>query len=332
MPEIQPPLRETYKGLFVHYFNGHKDKPSVVVARDIWIPGKELGWMLLLNRLGLSVSLGYYRGTWWSPGEFLSNGEGNLSVTEDISDLIRFSIEKFGSTQVYILAYSFGCIPGLMACTRFEEVSKIFTFGAPIRTNDPELNRKYEAGGDSAARVGENLNKISTKGGYFFDGYTGFSLEAWNKLTSGRTRFNPYKFLDELANKQIFAMHATNDKVVHFERTTDFVRALKRHCQENGIEPKIELGLIVDGRGHRTGFGLEEQLQAARFLAGALDSNLVEDIRNCVDRHRRRFQRPNGEWFDVPFYDLVVHQIREFQEAGLLHKGPRLEEIMNEIF
>jgi len=176
MSEIQSPLRGNYKGLSVHYLNGRKDKASVVIARDIWIPGKEFGWMFLLNRLGFNVSFGYYRGTWLSPGEFLSHGEGALSVTEDISDLIQFSLEKFGSTRVYILAYSFGCLPSLVACTQFEEVSKIFMFGAPIRTDDPELNRKYEVGGDSAARVGFNLNKISTEGGYFFDGYTDLIL------------------------------------------------------------------------------------------------------------------------------------------------------------
>jgi len=332
MSAIEPPHRENYKGLSVHYLNGGKNKASVVIAKDIWFPGKEFGWMFLLNRLGFNVAYAPYRGTWLSQGEFISHADSAMSLTEDISDLIRSSLEKFGSSEVFILSYSLGGPPSLMASTRCKEVSKIFMYGAPIYTDDSKLNRKYETEGDSVAKVGANLSKLNANGGYFFGGYTGFSLEAYNKMILGGTQLNPYKSLRELSQKQIFAMHSVTDKLVHCDRTVDFVNALKQFCKENGIEPKIELELIDDGRGHRNGFGLEELFKAGTFFSGTLAPGVIERLKNFIKQNQRKIQKSDGEWLSVPFYDCVVRHVRELQKENTLHQEPSLEEILAEIF
>lgn len=332
MSELNPPLRENYKGLSVHFLNGKKGKASVVISKDIWIPGKEFGWMYFLNGLGFNVAYAPYRGTWMSEGKFISHAEGALSITEDVSDLIQFSLERFGSSQVYILSYSLGGPPSLVAGTRFKEVTKIFMYGAPVFTDDPELNRKYEAGGDNVAKVGANLAQICTQGGYFFDGYPAFNLEAWNRLIRGTTKLNPYKYLEKISEMEIFAIHSTQDKLVHCGRTTDFAKALKKFCADNGVPAKIAVELIDDGRGHKSGFGFEELVKAGNFFSDAVEPSVWERIKTYVGNHRRRVQKPDGGWMEIPFHDLVVGQVDEFQKGGILHREPALEEILGEIF
>lgn len=332
MSDLNPPLRENYKGLSVHYLNGKKGRPSVVISKDIWIPGKEFGWMYSLNGLGFNVAYAPYRGSWLSEGEFISHAEEALSITEDVSDLIQFSLEKFGSTQVYILSYSLGGPPSLVAGTRFKEVSKIFMYGAPIFTDDPQLNQKYEAGGDNVAKVGANLAQLRSEGGYFFDGYPAFNVEAWNRLIRGTTKLNPYKYLGQISEMEIFAMHSTQDKLVHCHRTTDFANALKNFCQESGVPAKITVELIDDGRGHKNGFGFEELVKAGNFFSDDAEISVRGKIKNHLRRHRRRMKKPDGGLLEIPFHELVVRQVAEFQNEGVLHREPTLDEILIEIF
>ena len=331
MPCIEPPSREYYKGLLVSYLTASKDKPSIVMAKDIGIPGKEFRWMFLLNRLGFNIAYAPYRGTWLSEGRFMPNSEGALSITEDISDLIRFSLEKFGSENVYIMAYSFGGSPSLVASTKFDEVSKIVIYAVPIYTQNAKLNGKYKEKGDFMHQLGIAHSKMTEEG--IFNAYNGFNLQTWNAMIRGRTKLNPYRYSPQLSRIEILAIHGTQDKGVNYKRTADFIKALNYYCRLNNITPKTQI--ILPEKGHRNGLGPEEELKIMEFFAGKLDLKSVEEIRKFMDAHKKSFQRPEGkskgEIVEVPFYDLVVKQIIEFQKAGLIKSRP-LEEILSSIF
>lgn len=340
MTKVEPPQRERYDGLLVHYLRGDRGKPIVFIAKGLGIPGKELGWMYTLNGFGLNVAHAPYRGTWGSEGEFLSEVDGELSVTKDISDAVDSALRifsssnpKFGPNKVYIVADCFGCSPSLVASTRFDEVSKIFIYGGMIYTDNPELNDKYKRNNDKSDKLGEELAKSQKEGGRLFDGYKGFDLNVWNRMINGKTGLNPYLYFPELTKKQIFAVHAEGDNLIHYERTTDFIKALNEYSSTNGLK-HAKLSIVPGKKGHRSGFGTWEEVMVMQFLTDKKLITLLPDlikIQKLVKEHKRGVQRPDGTWFGVPFYDIVVNQVREFQQEGLLKDKP-LEEILCAIF
>ena len=90
--------------------------------------------------------------------------------------------------------------------------------------------------------------------------------------------------------------------------------------------------LIDDGRGHKNGFGFEELVKAGIFFSDTVKPSVWEKIKVYVGKHQRRVKKPDGGWMEIPFHDLVVRQVGEVQDGGVLHKEPALEEILSEIF
>lgn len=337
MQIVEAPRKERYNGLLVQYLEGQKDMPAVVIAKGLGIPGKEIGWMFLLNKLGFNVVYAPYRGTWLSEGKFLPSAKGELSVTQDVSDLVKHSQEIFGTREVYIIGDCFGASPALVTAAKHDEVSKVVTYGGMIYTPNTELNRKYQINGDKAMKLGQHLARAMKEGGEFFDGYSGFNIATGREMINGRTSLNPYNFLEQLARKKILAMHPKYDRMINYERTLDFVSALDSYCKEHGIDAAATLRIIEsvghDRKGHRTGFGPEEEATTIGFLAGEELSQLKPKLREIAafkDDHKKTMLRPDGTQFTVPFYELVASQLEEFKSAGLLKDKP-LEEILNEI-
>lgn len=334
MRTLEAPRRQLYqKELLVQYLEGQSNMPIVVIAKGLGIPGKEIGWMFLLNHLGFNVAYAPYRGTWLSEGQFLPNSEGELSVTKDITDLVDSATEIFGRREVYVIADCFGASPALVAAAKREEVSKVATYGAMIYNSDPELNRKYWMTGDKSIKLGENLDRAMKDGGEFFDGYNGFNISVWRQMIDGRTGLNPYNFLQKLASKRILALHPRNDSLIDYERSADFVNALKRYCSDNGLAAFVSLSTIEEG-GHGAGFGPKQKEEVIMFLAGDRAAEIaprMDEAAALEEAHKGKAVRQDGKEFSVPFHELVARQIDDFRKAGLLKDNP-LEVILNEIF
>lgn len=337
MQVIEPPRRVNYKGLAVQYLEGQHSMPAVVIAKGLGIPSKETGWMFLMNKLGFNVIYAPYRGTWLSEGKFLPNSNGELSVTKDISDLVDFSFELFGPREVYIVGDCFGASPALVSAAKHDEVSKVFTYGGMIYIADADLNRKYKKNGDKSLKLGLELDKSMREGGELFDGYQGFNLAVWRKMINGRTSLNPYNFLEHLARKRIMAMHPREDRMIHYERSIDFVKALDAYCDEKGLDRVSALRIVEsvghDRKGHKTGFGPEQKIEVIELFTGEKSDTLMPKLMEAAafeETYEGRIKKEDGSVLRIPFYELVVHQIEEFKRAKLLKNKP-LDMILREI-
>jgi pimeloyl-ACP methyl ester carboxylesterase len=338
--QIERPKRQEYKGLAVQYLVNNGSRKTAIMVPGVGIPGKEFGWMYSLRSLGFNAVYAPYRGTWFSKGEFLPSNTGKLSVTDDVTDLIEFSLEKLDSTEVIVVGDCFGSSPALVASARYKEVSKVFLYGGMIFSDDPSLNKKYanavNGNGvkrDKVAALGQTLANAATDGGEYFNGYAGFDINVWQQMILGQTELVPHKVIPELAKKRIMIMHSANDSLVDYERSVDFFGALRSYCKRNKLRTKAKLKIINGGKGHRSGFGTRQELQAMWFLKkGCLTfPKAVYTAHKGIKAHKKGVQRPDQSWFGAPFYDLIVDQIREFQDKGLLHDQP-LEKILNRIF
>ena len=188
MLTLECPRVQKYNGLSVQYLEGQANMPAVVIAKGLGIPGKELGWMFLLNKVGFNVTYAPYRGTWLSEGDFLPDEKDELSVTKDITDLVDSATRIFGPSEVHIVGDCFGGSPALVAAAKREEVSKIATYGGMIYTADAELNTKYWINDDKSLKLGVVLDRaMRERTGEFFDGYDGFNLPVWVQMVNGRT-------------------------------------------------------------------------------------------------------------------------------------------------
>ena len=221
MLTIEPPKIVNYKGLAVQYLEGKPGTQTIVIAKGLGIPGKEFEWMYVANLLGFNVVYAPWGGTWDSEGQFLAKAESALSVTNDVSNLVELALREFGgrkdsrtkSNEVYIAADCFGASPALVASTRHPEVTRVFTYGGMIYTDDPESNRKYatprDAKGepiDKSIKLGETLFEHSQqKNGPIFDGYPSLDINVWHRMVRGETLLNPYKYLPELSQKKYSA-------------------------------------------------------------------------------------------------------------------------------
>lgn len=338
--KVRAPDKENYKGLAMQFLEGKKGAPAVVLSKGLGIPGKEFQWMLPLNWLGFHVAYAPYRGTWGSAGKFLSDDSEALSVTKDISDVIDFTKDRFDPPAVYCIGDCFGASPTLVASAGHSEVEKIFTFGGMIYTSSRASNQVYRTARnpkgeklDRTRELGETLEVAAREGGELFNGYEGFDFKVWLKMLQGDTGLNPYLHKSELARKDILMMHAMDDRLVHYERTADFSEALYAYCMKMELPIKIKEELLKSG-GHRKSFGTKQELQVVQFLTGRSLFSLAVPllrIKSTVKKHKRGFQRPDGSWFGVPFYDLVAAQVDEFQQAGLLKDMP-IEDIVRQIF
>ncbi|MBU0471751.1 MAG: prolyl oligopeptidase family serine peptidase [Nanoarchaeota archaeon] len=327
------PEETTYKGLAVQFMTSNPKNPSVVIAKGLGIPGKEFEWMFLLNQVGFNVTYAPYRGTWLSKGEFLSKNN-NSSIVNDVSDLVRFSKERFGSEKIYLVGECFGASPALVTSSYFYEIKKVISVGGVIYTSNSKLIKKYLGDKrDKTLKVGMTLKKSMNQRGTWFNGYKGFDFDVWINMMYGKTELNPYRIIDKLEKKELLLMHATNDNMVTYERTIDFFKAIQNHLQNKQSSQNIQLKIMGNG-GHRTSFGNEEKLYMLGFLTDKPCEDIIPTLKTgleIVNNHSKIISRPEGESLRVPFYDLVVKQIEKFKKAGLLNNNP-LELILNQIF
>lgn len=326
-------FNERRNGISIWYIKGQSSKPTIVMAKGLQdIPSGEFKWMFLLNCLGFNVVCASYRGTGDSDGEFIPNATGELSVIEDISNLINFSSEKFHAEEVYIAAASFGVAPALVASVKYRriKVSKIVAYAGAIFTDKGGL-AEYEK--EKASNLGEKLLKGD---GEFFRGYNGFNLNVWHEIVSGMTELNPYReeYFPEIAKKHIFGIHQKNDEEVPYKRTESFFKAIREYCERIGTEPQAKFKLLDDKKGHTDGFGEKEAIESASFLTGrsslSLKTSLIKGLL-AIRKYTKRIKRQDGNGcIGVPFYDAASRQIEMARERGRLC-GP-LNEILNKAY
>ncbi|MBC8495127.1 hypothetical protein H8D36_03170 [archaeon] len=316
--EIQ---KTDYKGLAVKYMQGDTGMPAVVYAKGLGIPGKEVSRMFILNQLGFSVAYAPYRGSWGSKGEFLSKNDGALSITDDVRDLIKFSLENL-SSEVHLLGECLGASPALMASLDFDQATKIFTYGGMFYTDCPPKLKTYSADPrDKAVELGENLAAGGKPDEKFFPTYDGFNLDVWMDMINGNTDLMLHDHLDALATKQIMLMHPANDNLVSPERSEHLYNSLVFYCENQGIDHNATLRITNQG-GHASGFGSNEQIETLAFLTGKELSVVGEQYQQIINTIAQNHVQ-NG----VPFHDEIVTEMQDFQKAGILNQLP-IEDII----
>lgn len=346
-PTAYVPNKKMYAGggsgrLAMHYLEGNQDLPAIVLAKGLGLFGKELSQAALLNRMGHTVVFAPYRGTWGSEGEFLSSAE-DISVIQDVRDMVTFATEKLYATEVRIGADCFGASPAMIAAAENEKVTGVFAHGGMFFTNDAVRNAVYADRGDYSARLGQQLASQNPGDRKFFNGYTGFDIDVWNAAINGETALNPYEHTFALVDKRILLNHGKEDGLIHWKRSADFLAAINER-KTSALRPEAS-GMFPDG-GHRSAFGQEAQAMAASFMtkrpleetAKLLGAALTyfqpwtEVMERLGSRDEKVGYGADGGVFSVVAYPLLAEKFVDLRTTGIIKPEVSLEEYLNELY
>ncbi len=191
-----------------------KSRKVVILAPGA--PGypKQPKLMIFLSKIGYTVFLLRYRGSFESGGEFLK-----YEPTKDIVDVIdsletgwmdAWSGEKHyvKNPSVYLIGGSFGG-PAMLLASNHPKVKKVIVSAPVIDWRE-----------DSEIEPMDKLKMFMRRG--FYMGYR-FSEKNWQKLCKGNF-YNPIQKMKQMKGSKILIIHGVKDQIVPFSTSQLFAK------------------------------------------------------------------------------------------------------------
>ncbi|MBU1252382.1 MAG: S9 family peptidase [Nanoarchaeota archaeon] len=189
-----------------------------------------------LAKEGFHVLQPRYIGSWESYGDF--SLENCLKTLIESVKMIRKGevLEVFNNKKINI------------SCDKISIISS--SFGSAIAMSFPEvdnyvclcplLNLKQHSK-DESKKEQDLIYLVGFLKRGWENAFRGFNEKDWESFVSGKSKVDPYKYLDKFEGKNILLIHGTNDEIVHYSRTVEFAKKLK---DKNNIDLNLVKGAV----------------------------------------------------------------------------------------